>query len=78
MEVGNPLRYLGKKCMKDWLQKHRRGNTSIHEDKNEFYYWFDFFFLSITNLYTCMAAHIEASGKAQIDFEILLCHSYIY
>lgn len=54
MEVGNPLRYLGKKCMKDWLQKHRRGNTSIHEDKNEFYYWFDFFFLSITNLYTCM------------------------
>lgn len=63
--MDNPLRYSWKKkCMKDWIQKHRRGNTSIHEDKSEFYYWFDFFFLSIINLYTCILQLQEALIKS--------------
>lgn len=41
--------------MKDQIQRQRRGNTSIYEEKSERYYWFAFFFLSIINLHTVAA-----------------------
>lgn len=36
-------------------QRHTRGNTSINEEKSEWYYWFTFLFLSIINLHTCIS-----------------------